>query len=136
VFGLKRDPPTQILDKILSHLASKGDDGVRSLSTLFIKVDRNGSGTLDRHEVQWVLREEGLKLSPNEFERLFKYFDKNGDGVVSYHEFVGGVRGELKGKRLALAMELCHKLTVAGEISVEELSNACDYTLNPKVQSG
>jgi len=39
VFGLSRDPPTQVLDKIKKHLAAKGSDGVRSLSTLFTKVD-------------------------------------------------------------------------------------------------
>jgi Ca2+-binding EF-hand superfamily protein len=136
VFGLSRDPPTQVLDKIFQHLKNQGTEGVRTLTTLFKKVDKNGSNTLDRHEVQWVLRQAGLTLSPSEFERLFKYFDKNGDGVVSYVEFVLGVRGELKGKRRELAELLCSKLTVAGEINVDDLINACDFSIDPRVQSG
>ncbi len=135
VFGLARDPPTQVLDKILKTLAAK-EAGVRSLSLLFRKVDKDGNGTLDRHEVQWVLRQQGLKLSPSEFERLFKYFDKNGDGVISCHEFIHGVRGELSGKRLELAQQLAAKLAVAGEINLADMVDACDYSMDPMVASG
>jgi calcyphosin len=136
VFGLKRDPPTQVLDKILQNLKAQGEDGVRSLTTFFKKVDKDGSSRLDRHEIQWVLRQAGLKLSPSEFERLFKYFDKNGDGFISYTEFVHGVRGELSGRKAELANQVCAKLTVAGEVNVEDLSNAIDFSATPRVKSG
>lgn len=50
---------------------------------------------LDRYEFEWALVENGHRLSPAEMERLFKYFDRNGDGRVSYDEFIRALRGEL-----------------------------------------
>lgn len=43
----------------------------------------------------WGLRENGHDLSPSEFERIFKYFDKNNDGKVDYDEFLRGLRGDM-----------------------------------------
>lgn len=138
VFGLNRDPPKQILDKILSSLQSSGNDqSVRLLSQLFIKMDKNGNGVLDRHEIQWVLRQIGLKLNVAEFERIFKYFDKNGDGVVSYHEFVTSVRGELTGEKLGLVHALASKLADQdGKIKIEDMVAACHFEHDPSVSSG
>lgn len=73
-------------------------------------MDKNGNGVLDRHEIQWVLRQLGMKLNVAEFERIFKFFDKNGDGVVSYHEFVCSVRGELAGEKLDLVHQLAQRV--------------------------
>ena len=50
---------------------------------------------IDRHETQWILKENGHNLTPSEFERIFKYFDKNNEGFISTSEFVKAVRGEL-----------------------------------------
>jgi len=112
-FGLNREPPKQILDKILSCLVTSGEQGVRHLSQLFQKMDKNGNGSLDRHEIQWVLRQLGMKMNVAEFERIFKFFDKNGDGVVSYHEFVISVRGELTGAKLDAVHKLCERVANA-----------------------
>ena len=46
-------------------------------------MDNNGDRRLDRSEFMWGLRENGHKLTPSEFERIFKYFDKNNDGKIS-----------------------------------------------------
>lgn len=54
---------------------------------------------MDRHEFMWGLRENGHNLSPSEFERIFKYFDKNNDGRLSYDEFLRGVRGGMNENR-------------------------------------
>lgn len=128
VFGLNRDPPKQILDKILSSLQQQGEHGVRVLSQLFIKMDKNGNGVLDRHEIQWVLRQLGMKLNVAEFERIFKYFDKNGDGVVSYHEFVTAVRGEMEPTKLAIVHALASKVADKdGMICIEDLLKQCNW---------
>lgn len=63
-------------------------------------MDNNGDKKFDRNEFMWGLRENGHKLSPSEFERIFKYFDKNNDGRITYDEFLRGVRGDMNGGRL------------------------------------
>lgn len=88
VFGLVREAPHQVLEKIRSVLSSKGIYGVRQLVTLFRRFDTNSDAKLDRHEIQWVLKQNGQNLSPSEFERVFRYFDKNNDGFVNISEFI------------------------------------------------
>ena len=65
---------------------------------------------MDRNEFMWGLRENGHTLSPSEFERIFKYFDKNNDGKISYDEFLRGIRGDMNQRRLALVKLAYNKL--------------------------
>jgi len=121
----------------LASLQSQGEGGVRVLSQLFVKMDKNGNGVLDRHEIQWVLRQLGMKLNVAEFERIFKFFDKNGDGVVSYHEFVTAVRGEMSADRVALVETLAARVTDKdGCVVIADLMQLCNWEADPSVTSG
>ncbi len=70
---------------------------------------------LDRFEFQWGLKEHGVDLSPSEFERIFKFFDKNNEGRISYDDFLYGLRGELNGRRKALVKLAFGKLDKQGK---------------------
>ena len=65
----------------------------KTIINLIRNMDKNKSGTLDRDEFNWGLAECGIKLSANEFENIFKYFDKNCDNCVNYNEFITLLRG-------------------------------------------
>lgn len=93
VFGVTREPPHQVIDKIRQVLRARGLPGVHGLVSLFKRFNPNSDARLDRHELQWVLKENGHTLTPSEFERIFKYFDKNNEGFISISEFVAAVRG-------------------------------------------
>ena len=58
-------------------------------------MDKSKNKKLDREEFVWALKEYGLELTKHEFDKLFKFFDKNCDGEVNYEEFLVGVRGEI-----------------------------------------
>lgn len=92
-FSLTREPPNQILSEIRVVIGKKGIYGIRDFVRLFNSYSRNG--LLGRAETRWCLRENGQSLSDQEFERIFKYFDKNNDDFINIHEFIAGVRGEL-----------------------------------------
>lgn len=49
-FGVRREPPRQVLQKILDTLKSRGPHGPRGLGIIFRKMDNNGDQKLDRHE--------------------------------------------------------------------------------------
>lgn len=93
VFGLSKEVPHDAIEKIRSVLKGKGMHGVRALVHLFRSFDKDCNAKLDRHEIQWVLKQNGQNLQPSEFERLFRYFDTNNDGTISIGEFIAGVRG-------------------------------------------
>jgi Ca2+-binding EF-hand superfamily protein len=65
-------------------------------------MDNSRDRKLDRAEFMWGLRENGHVLTPSEFERIFKYFDKNNDGKIDYDEFLRGLRGDMNERRRAL----------------------------------
>lgn len=95
VFGIGKEPPNTILDKIRKTLKERGAHGIRGIGIVFRRMDDNGDKSLDRYEFQWGLRENGHKLNPAEFEKVFKYFDKNNSGRIDYNEFLRAIRGEM-----------------------------------------
>lgn len=108
VFGVTREAPHQVIDKIRQVLRARGLPGVHGLVSLFKRYNANGK--LDRHELQWVLKENGHTLTPSEFERIFKYFDKNNEGFIMISEFVAAVRGELAATRAATVKEVWSRI--------------------------
>lgn len=137
-FGIKREPPNQVLDKILATLKSRGMNGIRGLGIQFRRMDNNGDRKMDRSEFMWGLKENGHTLSPSEFERIFKYFDKNNDGKISFDEFLGGIRGKMNPRRQALVAAAFRKLDKTGDkmVSVDDLLGVYDGSFHPKFKSG
>lgn len=54
---------------------------------------------------------------------MFDIFDRNGDGEISYEEFISTISGELNARRKAVVTEAFHKLdrNGDGEINVHDL---------------
>jgi Ca2+-binding EF-hand superfamily protein len=73
-------------------------------------MDNSKNRKLDRNEFMWGLKENGHILSSSEYERLFKFFDKNNDGTVDYDEFLRGLRGDLNDRRRELVHMAFKKL--------------------------
>lgn len=138
VFGIKREPPNQVLNKILETLKARGAHGIRGLGIVFRRMDNNGDKKMDRNEFMWGLRENGHTLSPSEFERIFKYFDKNNDGKVSYDEFLRGIRGEMNQRRTDLVKMAYRKLDRDGSgiVDLRDIGQAYDVTMHPKFKTG
>jgi calcium-dependent protein kinase len=70
------------------------DSEVENLRSLFVKMDRNGNGTLSLEEFQEAFSEVQTKLGINthmkrdEVEKLFTCIDANSNGVIDYTEFL------------------------------------------------
>jgi calcyphosin len=76
-------------------LRKRGVHGIRGAGVFFKRYDKNHNGTLERDEFTWALKEAGIVLTKTESDNLFKYFDKNNDNLITYQEFLRGVRGDL-----------------------------------------
>jgi Ca2+-binding EF-hand superfamily protein len=138
VFGIEREPPNQVIDKIKTKLKSRGTHGIRALGQVFRRMDNSKDRKLDRSEFMWGLRENGHVLSPSEFERIFKYFDRNNDGKLDYDEFMRGLRGDLNARRRGL-IGLAYKkldLTGDGKVTVDDLKVNYDVSFHPDFKSG
>lgn len=137
-FGVSREPPNQVLEKIRDTLKGRGAHGIRGLGLVFKRMDNNGDKKFDRNEFMWGLRENGHKLSPSEFERVFKYFDKNNDGRVNFNEFLRGVRGGMTDRRVKFVDMAYAKLDKDGSgiVDLKDIAQAYDVTMHPKFKSG
>lgn len=138
VFGINREPPNQVLDKIKVVLKQRGAHGIRALGQVFRRIDNSKDMKLDRTEFMWGLRENGHVLTPSEFERIFKYFDKNNDGKVNYDEFLRGIRGHLNDRRRGLIGLAFKKLDRTGDgiVNIEDLKGVYDVSFHPKFKNG
>ena len=84
------------------------------------------------------MKQNGHNLTQEEFEYLFRYFDKNKDDAIDYSEFVRGVRGELNERRRAVVSEVFHTIDMngRGQMTFEELMNLYNVQGHPKFVTG
>eukprot|EP01051_Picozoa_sp_SAG22_P016604 SAG22_NODE_2375_length_2643_cov_1.666274_1_plen_665_part_10 len=61
---------------------------IRSPQDFFVAVDKDGSGQVERAELQSALDRLGPGLSAADFEQLYGWMDNDGSGRLSYREFL------------------------------------------------
>ncbi len=84
-------PPNQMLlnrnqAKIAFHIKNPGNEN--ELNTLFDRIDKDHSGSIDRQELIKALEASGLKLSGYRVDAMMKAADENNDGSISREEFL------------------------------------------------
>ena len=112
VFGFDRGVPSDARQE----WNEKGDDSIEQSSRLVaedvlpsklvvndevVEVERRkndgyykgGDRKIDKQEFYWGLQDLGAAVSKNEAALLLEYLDTNQDGVVSFDEFLVGIRG-------------------------------------------
>ncbi|KAL0233448.1 hypothetical protein PCE1_001963 [Barthelona sp. PCE] len=72
---------------MMSHKMAENDseDAVREAFRVF---DKDNNGVISADELRFVMCQLGEKLSPNEIDEMISEADSNGDGKISYDEFV------------------------------------------------
>eukprot|EP01006_Ploeotia_vitrea_P053971 TRINITY_DN67834_c7_g14_i1.p1 TRINITY_DN67834_c7_g14~~TRINITY_DN67834_c7_g14_i1.p1 ORF type:complete len:759 (-),score=100.08 TRINITY_DN67834_c7_g14_i1:1110-3386(-) len=72
-----------ILTKLRALVLSRG------LRNAFADADKDGSGVLDFREFASIVEAFHLPLCEQEILTIMRHFDKNGDGSISWQEFMG-----------------------------------------------
>lgn len=76
-------------------MAQRGARGILGLKRIFKIMDDDNSGYLDVQEFNKALKDYRVSVTRDESRKLFQIFDMNGDGNISYDEFLRGVIGEM-----------------------------------------
>ena len=83
----------KVLDRVRTSLNSRGVRTIRGMGRSFRIFDDNGDRKIDKQEFYWGMKDMGAQISMNEAQILLNHLDTNKDGVVSYDEFLFGLRG-------------------------------------------
>lgn len=127
------------------EILTKRSGGVSSLKSLglqFRLLDSDNSGGLVKSELEMGLdkfmRGFGVHLSKAEIDELFKLFDVDNSGTVSYDEFLKGIRGTMGPARVEMVKLAFQQLDQrgAGVVTVEDMARIYDVSGNPLVKAG
>lgn len=77
------------------------DEETALLKKAFQNADVNGDGVISRSEMKDLLVKCCKKMAEEDIEYLLKAFDKNGDGLLQYEEFVNWLNDEEAGVKAA-----------------------------------
>ena len=117
---------------------AKGGVGIRSLRRIFNQMDFNGNKKLDAAEFEQALASFGIFPKKVELQSLIKFYDVDGDGSISYNEFLSGLREELTERRLNMVKKAFSILDTngSGEITIADIGHVYDVTMNPEFLEG
>ena len=82
-------------------------------------MDDNGDRKIDKQEFYWGLQDLGASVSKNEASLLLEYLDTNQDGVVSYDEFLVGIRGTPNATRMEVIDQAYAKFDKDGNGTID-----------------
>ncbi len=119
-------------------IQQKGGVGVRSLKRIFNQMDFNGNKRLDSSEFEQALAAFGIFPKKVELQALMKYYDVDGDGSISYDEFLSGLKDELSERRVNMVKKAFQILDKdgSGQITVSDIQNIYDVSMNPEFLEG
>lgn len=86
-------------------------------------MDDDQSGALSQREFAKACKDFKIGISDENVPTLFTLFDTNGDGTMSYQEFLAQVRGELNQTRRRVVQRAFDVTDVNGngQLEIEEL---------------
>lgn len=101
---------SELLEYFKKVLTGRAGNGLITLRRIFNIVDRDRSGQVSIAEFSEIMKELKIDLSNEQINLIFKVFDLNKDGTLSYEEFMAGVRGRMSEHRLSLVNAVFDKL--------------------------
>eukprot|EP01022_Parablepharisma_sp_SALTPOND_P016569 TRINITY_DN2460_c0_g1_i1.p1 TRINITY_DN2460_c0_g1~~TRINITY_DN2460_c0_g1_i1.p1 ORF type:complete len:776 (+),score=94.21 TRINITY_DN2460_c0_g1_i1:7353-9680(+) len=135
----------QLLDGFRQALLARGTRGLLNLQRAFRIIDDDNSMDLSLPEFKKVIKEYRLKYSEADAEKLFKVFDRDQSGKISYDEFIRTVvvrvqdvhqqQGEMNAFRRGLVTKAFKILDKdgSGEVTVEDIKETYSASKHPDV---
>ena len=137
-----RDPeakrPRAIVDRVKKNImAVCGGEGLKGLKReLAAMVAHDDHGQLSKYELAAGLEDKGISLNNRELGEVFRHFDADHSGAVTYAEFITGVRGTMSGLRRAQVDVTYDFLERQGATTLKALLAKYDGSWHPAARAG
>lgn len=111
--------------------------GIRNLARSFQLLDKDKSGKLDKPEFETCLNRCGIFGSKSEISSIYKYFDKDGDGI-SLEEFLCALKEPLNSRRQNIVDRAFRVMDRdgSGEVTSDDVKHLYNAKDNPLVIQG
>lgn len=125
-------------EALRAALAHRGTDTLVRLGKKFHIMDDDRSNGLSYEEFKKGLRETGVQLPEENLQALFRHFDADCSGYISFDELLYGVRPEMSDKRKALVLTVFKQMDINndGALTVQDVSGRYDCSIHPEVIAG
>ena len=123
-----------IMARIRERVTERGAVGIRGLGRLFRIADDDGSRAIDLHnELPKLLADIGVFLNRTEVSELGRMLDRNGDGQITYDEFLFYFAPPMNQFRTDLVTRTFDFLDKNGNgvLELEDLRGACPQATVP-----
>ena len=104
-----------LMTRIRERIVERGALGVKGIGRLFRIADDNADNAIDLHnELPKLMNDIGVILNKTELTELERLLDRNGDGTISYDEFLYQMAPPLSEERIKWINKAFDKLDVDG----------------------
>mmetsp|Transcript_74855 Transcript_74855/g.103850 ORF Transcript_74855/g.103850 Transcript_74855/m.103850 type:complete len:209 (+) Transcript_74855:91-717(+) len=119
-------------------MRQRGGCGIRTLGTLFRRMDNNGNKKLDASEFEQALNEYGLFCKKTDIQGLMAFYDIDKDGNIGFEEFLRGLRDELSARKKAMVEKAFAMMDRdgSGKINAKDVAHLYDPSQNKEFQEG
>ena len=80
-----------VMSMIREWCRRQGSDERRALEDVFNRIDKNRSGRISKKEFDNILLDMKLEASRDQLDAVMRMYDRDGDGTISWNEFVAAV---------------------------------------------
>ena len=128
----------QLLENLRKRLAARGTRGIVSIGKKFKIADDNNSKTLDVNEFKKAMHDFRIGMNDRQVSAVYKVFDRDGSGEITYDEFLRTIRGEMNQARKNVAMK-AYKIMdkdKSGLVDINDIRQTYNAKQHPDVQKG
>jgi len=128
----------QILEHIQQKIKARGARGLAGIQRKFKIADDNRSGSLDKQEFKKAMHDFRIGLNDQQVGVAFGIFDRDGQGEISYDEFLRTIVGEMNQRRVAVCKKAFKIMDQdgSGVLDLNDIRQNYNAKQHPDVKSG